>query len=70
MTDRDLASALGLLTEFERGTRAALQSTDTDEAHAAQEAGRRVTALRLATERWLLQRATRAALTEEQNIGR
>lgn len=62
MTQRSLAIALGAVTEIETDARAQMVDADEDERYAAVEVARRATALRLALERWLLRRATHAAL--------
>lgn len=61
MTDRDLALALQQIADIEVTSRA---SMDGDEQIAAQVVVRCAVPLRLALERWLLLRATRAALVE------
>lgn len=65
MTDRDLAVAVTRLAECEAAGRAVVDAdADGDERAAALATVRLIVPLKLAIERWILLRATRAALQE------
>ena len=66
MTDRELAEQIGTFGALETAQRAAVAASvdDTDEQNAARTALRQTVAARLGVERWMLLRATRAALQE------